>query len=264
MRNLLLLLAKNNPFLTWLLLAIVSIALLCSHSAYQRSVWLCSANTISGTMYQVVASVTDYFSLTSVNEELVSSNSLLLEENQALKQELQVFQEQTIPQPFGGLHSKQYLYSVAHVVNNSVTQSHNYITIDRGASQGVEAGLGVASQNGVVGIVEVSEISRNLKIMAKDLGIPIICCAQLSRGPESRNDKRPMLSDLRDSGAIEQDADIVMFLYREEYYDRESKDGQTEAEVIIAKNRHGSVGTAKLGWFGQYTKFTSIADVEEP
>ncbi len=113
-------------------------------------------------------------------------------------------------------------------------------------------------------VQEVSEISRNLKIMAKDLGIPIICCAQLSRGPESRNDKRPMLSDLRDSGAIEQDADIVMFLYRDEYYDRESKDGQTEAEVIIAKNRHGSVGTAKLGWFGQYTKFSSISDVEEP
>ena len=112
-------------------------------------------------------------------------------------------------------------------------------------------------------VQEVSEISRNLKILAKDLGIPIICCAQLNRGSESRNDKRPMLSDLRDSGAIEQDADIVMFLYRDEYYEREAKDGQTEAEVIIAKNRHGSIGTAKLGWFGKYTKFASIDDVEE-
>jgi len=112
-------------------------------------------------------------------------------------------------------------------------------------------------------VQEVSEISRNLKILAKDLGIPIICCAQLNRGSESRNDKRPMLSDLRDSGAIEQDADIVMFLYRDEYYEREAKDGQTEAEVIIAKNRHGSIGTAKLGWFGKYTKFASIEDVEE-
>ena len=112
-------------------------------------------------------------------------------------------------------------------------------------------------------VQEVSEISRNLKILAKDLGIPIICCAQLNRGSESRTDKRPMLSDLRDSGAIEQDADIVMFLYRDEYYEREAKDGQTEAEVIIAKNRHGSIGTAKLGWFGKYTKFASISDVEE-
>ena len=79
--------------------------------------------------------------------------------------------------------------------------------------------------------------------MAKELGVPVICCAQLSRGPESRNDKRPMLSDLRDSGAIEQDADIVLFLYRDEYYNAQTE-GVSTAEVLIAKNRHGS--TANL------------------
>ncbi|MBO5715364.1 MAG: replicative DNA helicase [Clostridia bacterium] len=117
-------------------------------------------------------------------------------------------------------------------------------------------------------VQEVAEISRALKIMAKELSVPIICCAQLSRGPESRTDKKPMLSDLRDSGAIEQDADVVMFLYRNEYYKTDAAPGENNAaniaEVIIAKNRHGSTGTVKMGWIGQYTKFRTIADnIEE-
>jgi replicative DNA helicase len=112
-------------------------------------------------------------------------------------------------------------------------------------------------------VQEVSDISRNLKIMAKELMVPIICLAQLSRGPESRTDKKPMLSDLRDSGAIEQDADTVMFLYRDEYYKTDAAASDTEgniAEIIIAKNRHGSTGTVKVGWIGRYTKFRSIAE----
>jgi len=104
-------------------------------------------------------------------------------------------------------------------------------------------------------VLEVGDISRGLKILAKELKIPVICCAQLSRGPESRTDKRPMLSDLRDSGAIEQDADIVMFLYRDEYYKAPDAGEQSVAECIVAKNRHGSTGTVKLGWIGQFTKF---------
>ena len=109
---------------------------------------------------------------------------------------------------------------------------------------------------------EVGDITRNLKIMAKELNVPILCCAQLSRGPEGRNDKRPMLSDLRDSGSIEQDADCVMFLFRDEYYKTDAAN-DTEgniAEVIVAKNRHGSTGTVKVGWIGRYTKFRSIAE----
>lgn len=107
---------------------------------------------------------------------------------------------------------------------------------------------------------EVADISRNLKLMAKEFNVPVICCAQLSRGPESRTDKRPMLSDLRDSGAIEQDADVVMFLYRDEYYKTEGEDGSTVAEVIIAKNRHGSVGKVQMGWNGKYTRFYTLAN----
>ncbi|MBP3378791.1 MAG: replicative DNA helicase [Clostridia bacterium] len=107
-------------------------------------------------------------------------------------------------------------------------------------------------------VQEVGDISRGLKLLAKELGVPVVCCAQLSRGPESRVDKRPMLSDLRDSGAIEQDADIVMFLYRDEYYKDEVVD-QSVAEVIVAKNRHGSLDKVKLGWIGRYTKFTNLA-----
>ncbi|MBQ3706963.1 MAG: replicative DNA helicase [Clostridia bacterium] len=110
-------------------------------------------------------------------------------------------------------------------------------------------------------VQEVADISRSLKVMAKELEVPIICCAQLSRGPENRPDKRPMLSDLRDSGAIEQDADIVLFLYRDEYYKENTAD-QSVAEVIIAKNRHGSIDKVKLGWIGRFTKFTNLAKEE--
>ena len=108
-------------------------------------------------------------------------------------------------------------------------------------------------------VQEVSEISRNLKLMAKEFQVPVICCAQLSRGPESRTDKRPMLSDLRDSGAIEQDADIVLFLYRDDYY-KDQDQPQSTAEVIVAKNRHGSTGKVEMGWLGRYTKFTTIEE----
>ena len=108
-------------------------------------------------------------------------------------------------------------------------------------------------------VQEVGDISRGLKLMAKELNVPVICCAQLSRGPESRTDKRPMLSDLRDSGAIEQDADTVIFLYRDEYYDsKNAKDEVGRAEVIVAKNRHGALGNIQVGWIGQYTKFVTI------
>ncbi len=100
----------------------------------------------------------------------------------------------------------------------------------------------------------VSDISRSLKIMAKELNVPVICLSQLSRGPESRTDKRPMLSDLRESGAIEQDADSVMFLYRDEYYNPNTED-KGVAECIVAKNRHGEVGTVKLQWIPQYQTF---------
>ena len=104
---------------------------------------------------------------------------------------------------------------------------------------------------------EVSDISRSLKILAKELNVPVVTMSQLSRGPESRTDHRPMLSDLRESGAIEQDADIVMFLYRDDYYNPETEK-KNIAEVIVAKHRNGSTGTIELRWFGEYTKFANL------
>ena len=104
---------------------------------------------------------------------------------------------------------------------------------------------------------EISEISRSLKILAKELNVPVIALSQVSRTAEKRDDKRPMLSDLRESGAIEQDADVVMFLYRDEYYhpDTEKKN---VGEVIIAKHRGGSTGTVELAWLPSYTKFANL------
>ena len=105
---------------------------------------------------------------------------------------------------------------------------------------------------------EISEISRSLKILAKEIDVPVIALSQLSRAAEQRPDHRPMLSDLRESGAIEQDADIVMFLYRDDYYNQDSEK-KGIAEVILAKHRGGSTGTVDLRWIGNYTKFVNLA-----
>jgi len=105
---------------------------------------------------------------------------------------------------------------------------------------------------------EIAEISRGLKVLARDLDIPVLAVAQLSRAVEQRHDKRPLLSDLRDSGSIEQDADMVMFLYRDEYYNPDSDD-KGIAEIIIGKHRNGPTGKVQLAWLEQYTKFASLA-----
>jgi replicative DNA helicase len=105
---------------------------------------------------------------------------------------------------------------------------------------------------------EIAEISRGLKVLARDLDVPVLAIAQLSRAVEARHDKRPLLSDLRDSGAIEQDADMVMFLYRDEYYNSDSDD-KGIAEVIVGKHRNGPTGKVQLAWMEQYTKFASLA-----
>ena len=109
-------------------------------------------------------------------------------------------------------------------------------------------------------VQEISEITRNLKIMAKELDVPLITLSQLSRASEQRTDHRPLLSDLRDSGSIEQDADMVLFLYREGYYsaaDAAEQGDRNSGECIVAKNRHGETRTIQLHWQGEFMRFTA-------
>src|SRR5436189_354750 len=106
--------------------------------------------------------------------------------------------------------------------------------------------------------VEVSELSRGLKILARELDAPVMCLSQLNRQLEYRQDKRPMLADLRESGSIEQDADVVIFIYRDEYYNPESEQ-RGMAEIIVAKHRNGPTGASRLAFLEQYTKFANLA-----
>lgn len=150
--------------------------------------------------------------------------------------------------------AKIYIDDTAGISVMEMRSKCRRIKLEHGIDMIVIDYLQLMSGSGESRQQEVSEISRSIKALAKEMQCPVIALSQLSRAPEQRADHRPMLSDLRESGSIEQDADLVMFLYRDEYYNKETED-KNIAECIIAKQRNGPVGTVKLAWLGQYSKF---------
>ncbi len=156
MENLIRFLTKNSPWFTWLFLAIVSIVLLCQTNPYHRSVWFSSANFITANIFDIQSNVTGYFGLRQTNDEILERTGQLEAENQALRLQLQQYQD--LVQYSQDSANYKYRYVIAHVVGNSINQAENYITIDKGSADGIHQDLGVADQNGVVGIVaNVSE-----------------------------------------------------------------------------------------------------------
>ena len=153
-----------------------------------------------------------------------------------------------------------YIDDTAGITPSQLRSRCRRLKMDKGLDLVVVDYLGLMKADGRVESrqLEVSEISRQLKAIALDMKIPIIACAQLSRANKDRIDKRPVLSDLRDSGSIEQDADVVMFLHREEYYNKDTED-KNIGEVIISKQRSGPLGTVKLAWLSEYTTFANLA-----
>lgn len=149
--------------------------------------------------------------------------------------------------------------SVTEIINRKCKLEHGLDIIIIDYLQLMTGSVGKSSESRQQ---EVSDISRQLKGLARELNVPVVSLSQLSRAVESRPDKRPMLSDLRESGAIEQDADVVMFIYRDEYYNKDSE-FKKQAEIIIAKQRNGPVGTVNLAWLGEYTKFANLSRQED-
>ena len=158
-----------------------------------------------------------------------------------------------------------YIDDTAGITPSQLRSRCRRLKMDKGLDLVVVDYLGLMKADGRVESrqLEVSEISRQLKAIALDMKIPIIACAQLSRANKDRVDKRPVLSDLRDSGSIEQDADVVMFLHREEYYNKDTED-KNIGEVIISKQRSGPLGTVKLAWLSEYTTFANLARDNDP
>lgn len=150
--------------------------------------------------------------------------------------------------------AKIYIDDTAGISVMEMRSKCRRIKIEHGIDMIVVDYLQLMTGSGESRQQEVSEISRSIKALAKEMQCPVIALSQLSRAPEQRTDHRPMLSDLRESGSIEQDADLVMFLYRDEYYNKETED-KNVAELIIAKQRNGPTGTVKLAWLGQFSKF---------
>ena len=160
MKNLLNFFAKNSPFFLWLFLAIISIVLLCQNNPYHRSIWFGSANAVVGSVYDFQSNVTGYIGLRDINEDLLNRTGQLEAENLYLRQQLMKYEDEE-------KHRQdtvtQYEYMMAHVVGNSIIQAENYITLDKGALDGVQQDLGVADQNGVVGIV--SKVSDHYSLV---------------------------------------------------------------------------------------------------
>ena len=180
MENLIRFFTNNSPLFTWLLLAILSIVLLCQDNPYQRSVWFGSANVVAGSVYDFRSNVTGYFGLKEINEDLLDRTGQLEAENLRLRTQLQAYEDQLLMTQDSV--RQQYRFLIAHVVGNSINQAENYITLDRGLADGIRQDLGVADQNGVIGIV--SRVSEHYSVVLSVLN-PKLRLSVMLRDTES-------------------------------------------------------------------------------
>lgn len=257
MLNLIRFFIKNGPFFTWLILTVVSIILLCQQNPYHRSVWLSSANVISGTVYETADNVSSYFGLRKINEDLLARTGQLETENLRLKQLIREYEDVITLEKDTVF---KYKYTIAHVVSNSINQAENYLTLDKGSLDGISQDQGVADQNGVVGIISkvAPHYSLVISLLNPNLRLSVSLKNDESYGSlwwDGKNPRYALLEDLPRTVKFEKGDTVVTTSYSTSFPEGVPV-GTVDASYDQAENNNFLTLRIKL-----FTDFNRIHDV---